>query len=116
RKADRTIVTRDASASVLTPAQVQELADLAVAVENEYAAPQDIEWCHDGTRFWIVQSRPITTTATGTDIEWTRANLAEVLPDLTSPQALDAVEQMLNAAERRYMGRLVASYSELGPM
>ena len=39
------------------------------------------------------------------DIEWTRANFAEVLPDLTSPQALAAFEELLNAAERLNLGR-----------
>jgi pyruvate,water dikinase len=39
-----------------------------------------------------------------------------VLPELTSPQALNAIEEMLNIAERRYMGRLLAPDSELGPM
>jgi phosphohistidine swiveling domain-containing protein len=39
-----------------------------------------------------------------------------VLPDLTSPQALAALEQMLNEGERRYMGGLLASEATLGPM
>src|SRR4029079_1503956 len=78
----------------------------------------------------IVQSRPITTHAeprpapaatgvrpgTEVDVEWSRANLAEVLPDLTSPQALNAIEEMLNIAERNYMGGFLAPYDELGPM
>lgn len=50
------------------------------------------------------------------DIEWTRANLAEVLPDITSPQALQVFERMLNAAEQRHLGRLLAPYDVLGPM
>ena len=66
---------------------------------------------------WIVQARPITVgTAPATDTEWTRANLAEVLPEHTSPQTLDVVERLLNVAEQRYMGRLIAPYDELGPM
>ena len=39
-----------------------------------------------------------------------------MLPDITSPQTLDVVERLLNIAERRYMGRLIAPYDELGPM
>src|SRR5206468_5572057 len=61
--------------------------------------------------------RPITTAPSGAlDIEWTRANLAEVLPELTSPQALGLFERILNTAERRYMGRLMAPDEVLGPM
>ena len=106
----------------LEPSQVAELASLLTAIERLYGSPQDVEWCFDGTRFWIVQSRPITAgtevrPGTGVvDVEWTRANLAEVLPDLTSPQALAAIEEMLNIAERNYMGGFLAPYDELGPM
>ena len=65
----------------------------------------------------MVQSRPVTTAAARADeTEWTRANLAEVLPDLTSPQALSAFEDLLNRAERRYLGKLMAPEAELGPM
>ena len=47
----------------LAPAQIRELSEIASAIEREYGAPQDIEWCHDGAGFWIVQSRPVTTAA-----------------------------------------------------
>jgi phosphohistidine swiveling domain-containing protein len=114
----------------LDASQVAELASLLTAIERMYGSPQDIEWCFDGTQFWIVQARPITTQGVRPlfdatpqkgsdplrDIEWSRANLAEVLPDLTSPQALSAIEEMLNIAERSYMGGLLAPYDELGPM
>ena len=107
----------NADAASLTPSQLRELADLLLRIEQQYGSPQDVEWCHDGAAFWIVQSRPITTaTAAPSQIEWTRANVAEVLPDLTSPQALAAFEPMLNTAQRHYMGGLIAPESELGPM
>jgi hypothetical protein len=103
----------------LTDAQVEELTSLLLRVERFYGAPQDVEWCRDREQSWIVQSRPVTVhRAPGSepDIEWTRANLAEVLPDQTSPLALDAIAETLNLAYRRYMGRLVAPESVLGPM
>jgi pyruvate,water dikinase len=106
-----------AAAASLTTAQVRELAKMLVAIEGHYRAPQDVEWCHDGAQFWIVQSRPITGIGGGSSgVEWTRANLAEVLPELTSPQALAASEEILNIAERRHMGRILAPESELGPV
>jgi rifampicin phosphotransferase len=99
---------------------IRELSTLLVAIEREYGSPQDVEWCYDGTQFWIVQSRPITTStaeiAENAEIEWTRANLAEVLPDITSPQALQVFERLLNEAEVRALGRLLAPYDVLGPM
>ena len=82
------------------------------------------------TQFWIVQSRPVTTARRRSeprtqnrrirrsesepnpnpnpqsepDVEWTRANLAEVLPDQMSPQALGVYEDMLNRGQRHVHG------------
>ncbi len=101
----------------LTSDQVRELSSILIGIEDHYRAPQDVEWCHDGAGFWVVQTRPVTTERSDTnEIEWTRANLVEVLPDVTSPQALSAFEEMLNRAERQYMGNLIAPDHVLGPM
>lgn len=106
-----------ASGPVLAPDRLRELWSLLVAIEMHYSAPQDVEWCFDGAAFWIVQSRPVTVTRPSQkETEWTRANLAEVLPEFTSPQALFASEAFLNVGERRYMGRLLAPDDELGPI
>jgi rifampicin phosphotransferase len=105
-----------ATEPALTGERVRELASIVMDVERHYNAPQDIEWCHDGNAFWLVQSRPITSRpAAHEETEWTRANLAEVLPDLTSPQALHAFEELLNRAERLHMGRLFSQDEALGP-
>ena len=124
--------------------QLCELGELLCRIERHYGSPQDIEWCHDGQQFWVVQSRPVTAASRpnlelrtenlelrtpnhertrnpepGTpnpETEWTRANLAEVLPEQTSPQCLDAYETMLNRGQRRFMGRLLAPDDQLGPM
>ncbi len=104
--------------SSLTDAQIEALTALLLGIERYYGASQDVEWCHDDERFWIVQSRPVTTVGTSRvpDPEWTRANLVEVLPDQTSPLVLDAIAETLNRAYRRFMGRLIAPESVLGPM
>ena len=106
------------AAAALDDAEISELAALLQRVEQHYGAPQDVEWCRDEAGFWIVQSRPVTALAPrqGPGVEWTRANLAEVLPDLTSPQALTAFEEMLNTAERMNFGGLAAPEAELGPL
>jgi pyruvate,water dikinase len=154
----RLSATRTMDSATLTPGQLEELAGMLLRIEDHYGTPQDIEFCHDGTQFWIVQSRPITTTrarngqspstphpAPSTphptpstqhptpstqhptpstqhptpstqhpDVEWTRANLAEVLPEQMSPQALGAYEVALNKGQASFMGKLLAP--ELGPM
>lgn len=46
---------------VLTGKQIIELAKICAAIEKHYKKPQDIEWAHARGRFYIVQSRPITT-------------------------------------------------------
>jgi len=151
--------------STLSTTQLASLGALLTRIERHYGSPQDIEWCHDGHDFWIVQSRPVTTLppqnaarqvnpeprtqnhAPGTenpeprtpnpeprtqnpeprtqnpeprtlnpDTEWTRANLAEVLPEQMSPQVLAVYEDMLNRGQRMFMGRLLAPDEELGPM
>jgi rifampicin phosphotransferase len=99
----------------LTTDHIGELAGMVLQIERHYGSPQDVEWCHDGERFWIVQSRPVTTARQSeTEVQWTRANLAEVLPDLTSPQALTEFEELLDRAERQFVGKLVAPEAELG--
>lgn len=110
----------------LSKTDTSALARLATGIEAYYGSPQDIEWCFDGERYWIVQSRPVTTTVRpdvgpapsrrGSEIEWTRANLAEVFPEQLSPQALDAYVPLLDTGERAFFGRLMAPESELGPI
>jgi pyruvate,water dikinase len=45
----------------LTDRQILELERLGRKIEAHFGRPQDIEWCLDGDKFYIVQSRPITT-------------------------------------------------------
>ena len=108
------------AAPTLSAADLASLAATLLKIEAHYQAPQDVEWCHDGTRFWIVQSRPVTTIHNPQfaihDVEWTRANLAEVLPDQVSPQALTMFKDLLDRGERAFFGRLMAPESELGPI
>jgi len=41
--------------------QIIELAKICVSIEKHYKFPCDIEWAMEGGKFYIVQSRPITT-------------------------------------------------------
>lgn len=79
-----------AARAVLTAAQVDALAELvrdAARVLDYSAAPYDVEWAWDGSRFWIVQARPVTALARHTypglqsqPSYWSRGNTREVLP------------------------------------
>ncbi len=46
---------------VLTDAQILELERIGRKIEAHFGRPQDIEWCLADGKFFIVQSRPITT-------------------------------------------------------
>jgi len=45
----------------LDEAQILELAKICTKIEKDYGKPQDIEWAWESGKFYIVQSRPITT-------------------------------------------------------
>lgn len=45
----------------LNDKQIIELAKICAGIENHYKKPQDIEWAFEKNKFYITQSRPITT-------------------------------------------------------
>jgi len=47
--------------SCLTDEQIVELSELVNKIEQYYGTAQDIEWALENNKFYIVQSRPITT-------------------------------------------------------
>ena len=51
----------EAQRRVLSDAEVQALAALALRVEAHYGKPQDVEWAESGGEIYLVQTRPITT-------------------------------------------------------
>jgi rifampicin phosphotransferase len=88
---------------VMTDAQALELARLTLRV---YAAlgdeqdPQDIEWAHDGERFWLVQARPVTRMPRWTfpgiaqaPLIWSNANTKDNYPGVMSPLNWSFVNQ-----------------------
>ncbi|MFC1644630.1 PEP/pyruvate-binding domain-containing protein [Patescibacteria group bacterium] len=58
----------DGNKQVLSEDQFLELAELIIKIENHYGFPCDIEWAFEDGRFYIVQSRPITTLSVVDDI------------------------------------------------
>ncbi len=51
---------RRRGSAALDPRLAAAVAELARRVERERGAPQDIEWAWDGTRLWLLQTRPLT--------------------------------------------------------
>ncbi len=48
-------------AQVLDLREISDLVQLAEKIESHYGSPQDIEWCIERNKLFIVQTRPITT-------------------------------------------------------
>ncbi|MEQ1710773.1 MAG: PEP/pyruvate-binding domain-containing protein [Hyphomicrobium sp.] len=75
----------------LSRADVCAVADLALAIEAAFGAPQDIEWAFDGDRLHVLQARPITTPLRaaaahdGTVTIFDNSNIVESYPGLVSP-------------------------------
>ena len=56
-----TVEVPKAYEQVLNNAQILELANLVIAIEKHYGFPCDVEWALENGKFYILQSRPITT-------------------------------------------------------
>jgi phosphohistidine swiveling domain-containing protein len=96
---DTPAAQRDAPA--LSDDQVGELVALGRRIEAHYDAPQDIEWALFKKRFYILQSRPITTlkaqlTEVGEDIEYSRSMFVEIFPDPLSPSFLSVMAPIIH--------------------
>lgn len=50
-----------AKQSVLNEQQILRLANIVIKIEQHYGFPVDVEWAWENNRFYITQSRPITT-------------------------------------------------------
>jgi len=48
---------------VLSDAEAEALATLALRIEAHYGAPQDIEWAEEGGKWFVLQTRPVTALA-----------------------------------------------------
>ncbi|MGB3906257.1 MAG: PEP/pyruvate-binding domain-containing protein, partial [Anaerolineae bacterium] len=85
----------------LSDDQVAELVAVGQQIETHYGAPQDIEWGYARERFYILQSRPITTLAppvaeeAAAEMEYNRTMFVEMFPDPLSPIFLSAIQPML---------------------
>jgi phosphohistidine swiveling domain-containing protein len=88
----------EAAAPSVDEGVAREVARLALAAENAFSCPIDVEWAWDGERVWLLQARPITACAkppvvavqgagapAGPPVIWSNVNTGEILPDVASP-------------------------------
>lgn len=101
----------EANRECLEPEHVRELAELGMALEEHFGAPQDVEWAYSEGKLFLLQSRRIAGLATAPwqadPAEWasefdtkikdppdvySSANISEVMPGVLTPLSLDAVK------------------------
>jgi len=106
-----TLSDEEANRECLEPVQVRELAELGIAVEGHFGAPQDIEWAYSKGKLFLLQSRKIAGLARAASAdepgEWvsefdtnikdppdiySSANISEVMPGVLTPVSLNAVK------------------------
>jgi rifampicin phosphotransferase len=101
-----------------------EVARLALDAEAAFGCPQDVEWAWDGSRLYLVQSRPITVLGTGgddgfdtvvADGSYTTAGIAEMLPGALPPLVWDTAGRAIDDALLTLFGDLGALPAEPVP-
>ncbi|MDA1190806.1 MAG: PEP-utilizing enzyme [Candidatus Poribacteria bacterium] len=97
----------------ITPQQATELARIGRNIEQYFGSPQDIEWAIAGDDIHILQSRPVTVSAsappdgddwfadgihpqTSYDL-WTRGNLGEIWQNAVTPLTWSGISTTVNA-------------------
>ncbi|MGB9881050.1 MAG: PEP/pyruvate-binding domain-containing protein, partial [Anaerolineae bacterium] len=91
------------NARVLTPEQVRQVAGTVLALEQHFNAPQDMEWAFAQGQLYILQARPITTSAhnfftdviPGDGYIWTSGFLNERFPLPVSPLGWSLIKELL---------------------
>lgn len=61
---------QDAGRQKLSDSQIRALAEMGLRIEHHFGWPQDIEWALEGGRFYVVQTRPVTTLAGDGGAPW----------------------------------------------
>ncbi len=67
----------------LSKAQIRELSDVIVGIEQLFGSPQDVEWAIKGGTLYVLQARPITSIH---HVRlWDSSNIAESFPGIVLP-------------------------------
>jgi rifampicin phosphotransferase len=94
------------STPLLGPARREELAFLLKRVHwalGDGQDPQDIEWVHDGARFWLIQARPVTRLPRFTfgplrslPVYWSNGNIKDAVPGVVSTFCWSLISQVID--------------------
>jgi rifampicin phosphotransferase len=87
-------------ASALSRRELEELRELAAAIERRYGTPQDVEWALDAAGIAILQTRPITGWKPPEPIVWDNSNIVESYPGITLPLTFSVAREAYAAVYR----------------
>ncbi|RFZ94925.1 phosphoenolpyruvate synthase [Mucilaginibacter conchicola] len=96
----------------LTDEQIVQLADIGRKVEKHFGTPQDIEWCLADDKFYIVQSRPVTTlfpipeNNDGVDHVYISVGHQQMMTDAIKPLGLSLHQMIASIPMYKAAGRL----------
>ena len=106
-------VTEKAGArQTLTDGEIQQLAALGRQVQNEYGAPQDIEWAFAGSQLYLLQARTITSLFPVPEVSfdpliiWFSFGAVQGLVGPVTPLGRDAIQNVAAGAGRMFGLRL----------
>lgn len=84
-----TLTAAQQTQPTLSDKQCADIAQLALAAEQHFGFPQDIEWGYQAGRLYLLQSRAVTRIPA----RWTRDESAERFPNAVTPMTWDLVEE-----------------------
>ncbi|MEP3276208.1 MAG: PEP/pyruvate-binding domain-containing protein [Stappiaceae bacterium] len=105
---------------LLSDKDIEALSDLAQKVESSSDGPQDIEWAFEGTRLFLLQSRPITTPLLPEAISDTHltvfdnSNIVESYPGLVSPLTYSFAQYVYARVYRAFVRLVGVSENTIG--
>ncbi len=105
---------------ILSAQEVKAIAEMALALEEKFGSPQDVEWCYRGGKLFLLQTRPLTVegalrrkawlffTEPGGEEIWTSGFFNERFSEPLSPLGWSIikplVEELAFRDPLRYMG------------
>ncbi len=89
----------------LSSENIQAICASARQIEQNFKAPQDIEWCLQEGRLWILQARPVTAfkeEPKGDFQIWDNSNIIENYPGIVSPLTFTFTQNLYSTVFREY--------------
>lgn len=100
----------DDAYAALSDRQVRKIAAMARKISEHFGRPQDIEWAISRGRLFLLQSRDITTLASGSADDnyalWDNSNIVESYGGVTTPLTF-SVARSAYAEAYRHFGRVI---------